>query len=145
MMQAYEKYIGKIQSNIFFIVTENIQKLDHYGGYSLVTCTDIPCDVDFIVLSSLPFQQDMYNQLVKEGISPKKIQNNSPHRSASLSTKALILTFSFKHPANFFAFAPAAQNITFLSIPIPLIEFRVILLILSNHKTHYLYTIQLSL
>ncbi len=73
MMQAYEKYIGKIQSNIFFIVTENIQKLDHYGGYSLVTCTDIPCDVDFIVLSSLPFQQDMYNQLVKEGISPKKI------------------------------------------------------------------------
>ncbi len=73
MLELYEKYVGDIPNDIFFIITQNIQGLTDFKGYPLTTCDNIPEKVDLIVISSLTYQEDMMEQLITVGIDENKI------------------------------------------------------------------------
>lgn len=69
MLDLYEKYIGEIIGEVFFIVTENPKKQPDYKGYPLITCDSIPKDADWIIISSLTYKNDMIEQLERTGIA----------------------------------------------------------------------------
>lgn len=73
MLELYEKYVGEMKGNVFFIVTENSGKQLDYKGYPVTTYDHIPKDTGQVIISSLTYRNDMLEQLEKAGIKEKKI------------------------------------------------------------------------
>lgn len=73
LLKLYESYIGKIDSDIVFIVTENKQGIMAYQGYPVITCNQIMKEVDYILLPSLRFQKDMIETMKKNGVEEERI------------------------------------------------------------------------
>ncbi len=74
MLALYEKIIKKIECQYIFIVSklhrESVLMAD---GHFVVSCDNIPEDMDLIIISSLIYQKDMIENLKKTGIDLKKI------------------------------------------------------------------------
>jgi len=64
---------GRIGKGIFFITSDSAQIVQMYDGYPIVTCNEIPNDTDHIVISSLIYQNEMYEALTRAGIAEGKI------------------------------------------------------------------------
>ncbi len=73
MLGLYQKYVGNINKNLFFIVTKNPGKQSEYEGHPLITCDRIPMDAERIIISSLTYKNDMLEQLKRVGISEEII------------------------------------------------------------------------
>lgn len=73
MLELYEKYVGEMKGNVFFIVTENSGKQLDYKGYPVITYDHIPKDTGQVIISSLTYRNDMLEQLEKVGIAGEKI------------------------------------------------------------------------
>ena len=73
LLELYRKYIGRIGKGIFFITSDSAQIVQMYDGYPIVTCNEIPNDTDHIVISSLIYQNEMYEALTRAGIAEGKI------------------------------------------------------------------------
>lgn len=73
MLELYKKYIDRIKCRVFFIVTQNNDNVADYMGYPVVTPASIPENTSHIIISSLLYQDDMYEQLIKAGIVEEKI------------------------------------------------------------------------
>lgn len=72
LIKLYQKEIGEIHSNIFFIVSSN-EGVSDFCGKPIFLYNEIPCNVDYIVLSSYLYQQEMYNNLCEIGFDEKRI------------------------------------------------------------------------
>jgi len=71
-MDMYQRYFGNIECELFFVVTECKRNM-HYGNQSVISFSDIPMDTYCIVLSSLPYQEEMRKNLLLQGVDEKKI------------------------------------------------------------------------
>lgn len=71
-MELYEQHFGEIKCELFFIVT-SCEKEMSYWGRPVVSCHEIPKDVDRILLSSMPYQREMQTNLLHQGIDENKI------------------------------------------------------------------------
>lgn len=72
LIKLYQKEIGKIYSDIFFIVSSS-EGVSNFWGKSIFLCNELPCNTDYIVLSSYLYQQEMYNNLCEIGFDKKRI------------------------------------------------------------------------
>lgn len=73
LLKLYKRYIGEIDSDIVFIVTENKQGIMTYMDYPVITCDKIMNEVDYILLPSLRFQKDMIETMKKNGVEEERI------------------------------------------------------------------------
>lgn len=72
LLDCYQRYIGDWDADLFFVVT----KLDgrgEYRGREIISCDRLTNDVDYIIVSSLVYQEDMVANLKKVGIDNDKI------------------------------------------------------------------------
>ncbi|MCD8000735.1 MAG: glycosyltransferase family 2 protein [Clostridiales bacterium] len=74
LLKCYRLYVGEILCDLYFIVTDHAADTAAYQGRRLVSCDDIPEGTDKIVVSSLFYQKDMYQELADRGIPEKTIQ-----------------------------------------------------------------------
>ncbi len=70
LLELYQRYIGEINCELFFIVSE--KKQDTFMGREVVTCNEIPIGSD-LVISSRIYQNEMFNTLLESGIEKEKI------------------------------------------------------------------------
>lgn len=73
LLALYKKYVGKIESDIFFVVSQNTKKWNNYKGYGLISCDQLPNNTDCIVISSFVYQEDMCRMLSDYNFDPDKI------------------------------------------------------------------------
>lgn len=73
LIELYKRYVGEINENRYYIVTENYQGMETYQGYPLITCDQIAEEIDYVLVSSLKFQRDMLKCLEQKGIAESKI------------------------------------------------------------------------
>lgn len=71
-MEMYERHFGEIKCELFFIVT-SCEKGTSYCNRPVVSYLEIPEDVDCILVSSMPYQREMKNNLLLQGINENKI------------------------------------------------------------------------
>ena len=71
-LKLYETYAGRICCKLFFVMTT--KNLDIYHGREVHDCNNLPTDLDFIILSSSVYAEEMKNELVKNGIEMGKIK-----------------------------------------------------------------------
>lgn len=63
MLDLYKKYVGNIEANIYFIVTEK-NGTDEFLDCKVVACNEIPNNTDKIIISSKVYQNEMKNHLI---------------------------------------------------------------------------------
>lgn len=75
MLELYEKYLGKIKSSYFYIVTNPLKKDEviEDSEHAVVSYQNIPEDVDLLIISSLIYGKEMMENLKKMGINSEKI------------------------------------------------------------------------
>ena len=75
MFSLYERYIGKIRCNCFYIVSDISQaELNlHDKDYLILSYKHIPEDADIVIVSSLLHMNDMIANLKKTDIAPEKV------------------------------------------------------------------------
>ncbi len=71
LIKIYKELIGKLWSDLFFIVT--CDKKSRFCGRPLLTCEEIPENIDYILLSSRSYQQEMKKNLLRCGIAENRI------------------------------------------------------------------------
>lgn len=72
LVELYEKFIGKMNKDVFFIVTEESEQREYYGR-KIITYDHLQNDIDYVVISSLVYQEQMIENLKKVGINNKKL------------------------------------------------------------------------
>lgn len=75
MFHLYEKYVGDIKCNYFYIVSDIVQtKTDLENGDRMtVSYKNMPKDVDLIIISSLIYMEDMQENMKSINIGPEKM------------------------------------------------------------------------
>lgn len=71
-MELYEQWLGKIECELIFIVT-SCKKEMSYCNRTVISCCEIPENIDCILLSSMPYQNEMKKNLLCYGIDTDKI------------------------------------------------------------------------
>ena len=72
LIDLYQRYVGKIESYFYFIVTET-KGIEKFLDKQVVDCNNIPHDTDKIIISSRVYQSEMKKQLIEDGIESNKI------------------------------------------------------------------------
>lgn len=72
LMELYEQWLGKIECELIFIVT-SCKKEMSYCNRTVISCCEIPENIDCILLSSMPYQNEMKKNLLCYGIDTDKI------------------------------------------------------------------------
>lgn len=62
LINLYERIYGIIQSNIYFVITKN-EDINQYYGKKVVSCSEIAEDTDYVVISSLIYQNEILKEL----------------------------------------------------------------------------------
>lgn len=73
MLNLYEKYIGKITCKCLYIVSEMTEKSFYNNQYEIVSYRNIPKDMDWVILSSWTYMDEMRENLRKTEIDSEKI------------------------------------------------------------------------
>jgi hypothetical protein len=71
LIELYNRLIGKINYEYYFIVTEKQTSL--FMGKEVVTCNEIKDNTDYIIVSSLIYQKEMIENLENIGIDNSRI------------------------------------------------------------------------
>lgn len=72
LIELYEKYVGKMNPDALFIVTEeNEQKM--YHGRKIITYNQLSNDIDCVIISSRVYQEQMIDNLKKMGINDSQL------------------------------------------------------------------------
>lgn len=66
MIKLYELLVGKIQSEICYIVSDRHEKTPMNNR--VYTCDEIPANVESIIISSRVYQKEMLENLKRNGI-----------------------------------------------------------------------------
>lgn len=72
LLKMYQSEIGQIQSELFFIVSSS-KANQNFLNRRVITYKEIPKDADYIVISSLIHQQEMYENLLEQNIKKENI------------------------------------------------------------------------
>lgn len=75
MFRLYEKYVGEIQCQYFYIVSDCSEAgSDHrHGSHKIVSYENIPENTNSVIVSSLVYMDDMIKNLMDVNVTPKKI------------------------------------------------------------------------
>lgn len=73
LLALYKKYVGEIKSDVFFVVSRKKSEVKNYKKYMLITCEEIPLDTNYVVISSLVYQEDMCKELGQQKFDNGKI------------------------------------------------------------------------
>lgn len=75
LFHLYKRYIGEMKCNYFYIVSDisHIEADSVSEGPRIVSCQNIPNDVDLIVVSSLIHMDNMIHNLKRAAVQPEKI------------------------------------------------------------------------
>ena len=74
LLDLYQKYVGEISANLYFIVTEKNGK-DEFLNRKVVDCNEIPHDADKIIVSSKVYQNEMKDRLIEMSVKRDKIHS----------------------------------------------------------------------
>lgn len=74
LLRLYSKYVDEIKCNLSFIVTSCDAKIDFFNR-SVITYTEIPKEIDCIILSSRQYENDMEKNLLNRGVNKNKIRS----------------------------------------------------------------------
>lgn len=70
LLELYQRYIGEINCELFFIVSERKQAF--FEGRTVITYNEVPLDTD-IIISSRIYQNEMMETLLENGIKKERI------------------------------------------------------------------------
>lgn len=74
MLELYQKKVGKIQAELFFITSQEHEDQEQiFLDRKVITYKKISEDVDFIVVSSYVYQEEIYRNLLNQKIKKEKI------------------------------------------------------------------------
>lgn len=62
LISLYERLYGAIHSDVYFVVTKN-GDINQYYGKKVISCNEIAEDTDYVVISSLIYQNDILKEL----------------------------------------------------------------------------------
>ena len=74
LLDLYQKYVGGIEANIYFIVTEKNGK-DKFLDRKVIACNEIPSNTDKIIVSSKVYQKEMKDRLIESLVRSDKIHS----------------------------------------------------------------------
>lgn len=72
LLEYYKKYVGEIKSSLFFLVSDD-KNTGIYEGNRVVLYTSVKPENAFYVLSSMVYQKDMEENLLRTGIEKERI------------------------------------------------------------------------
>ncbi|MCD7726289.1 MAG: glycosyltransferase [Clostridiales bacterium] len=72
LLELYRKYVGELSEEIFFVVSTQIENKKYFNR-EIITYDQLTDDIDYIIVSSLVYQEEMVTNLSKVGISNQKI------------------------------------------------------------------------
>ena len=74
LLDLCQKYVGGIEANIYFIVTEKNGK-DKFLDRKVIACNEIPSNTDKIIVSSKVYQKEMKDRLIESLVRSDKIHS----------------------------------------------------------------------